>query len=348
MLSVLRAKHDLEFKSEDWKMGIIALLMGNIARLAIGMEVETYAPNTLFGEIPNLYTQRTRSWNVGPVYYSYKMVSQFFTVWPHSLPAILVLKWQQFYFLFQIASDAIRFFVFLLACRYWQYWAVTAGQHVVMTILLLGYNYIKLRNHPELQYKLLPILTFWIYKIISHVFSVLGFFRALFIYFPNSERLIRIDEREAAAADMAAQARAMGARPVVISGLVDARSERQVPADTEAPIDPRILPPGIFPAAVMGLRPPAVTEAMVPVVPLPDHGPLPLPAAVIPLPLLHQWQTGGQTPTTRSTFVPAIIKSGKKSASKLDRAREGRFAAVYCPSDRIVDTPHDSSPSAVP
>jgi hypothetical protein len=127
MLSVLRAKHDLEFKSEDWKMGIIALLMGNIARLAIGMEVETYAPNTLFGEIPNLYTQRTRSWNVGPVYYSYKMVSQFFTVWPHSLPAILVLKWQQFYFLFQIASDAIRFFVFLLACRYWQYWAVTAG-----------------------------------------------------------------------------------------------------------------------------------------------------------------------------------------------------------------------------
>jgi hypothetical protein len=245
---VIRKDDDLLFEYEDGKKGRSALRKNNIAVFAVHSVARTFCPTSF----PQYYKQRVRSWEQARIYYSWKIFIDLLTMWPPSLKRIIGIKLYQLYYLFQTAADILRLPVFLLAVTYWQYWAVASAQLVVLDLLVMGFNYGKLRNHPDLKAPFGAIITYPIYKLVYQTVSVLGIFHCLFVFIPKEKKLIRINQQEAALEHQAQIADALGARHVV---------HRQL--DFRPSSDLSSLPGGAMPipGPVPGLLPMAITRA---------------------------------------------------------------------------------------
>jgi hypothetical protein len=76
-LEVLR-QHDTVFYAEDLKQGLILQKMGYTMKFVGGSWFDTKAPTSLFGETPNLYEQRVRSWEMGRQVYFFKILWQLY------------------------------------------------------------------------------------------------------------------------------------------------------------------------------------------------------------------------------------------------------------------------------
>lgn len=210
MLDILFKHHDTRFIGEDLKMGLRTLYERSRFRYGHNLYVQTYVPNSLFGPMPNYYTQRVRIWEMGRHIYWPMVLFYIITTWQKSSNPLktirdnIVLKIEQSYFIYQVVADWLRLPVLLLSANNWRYWAVSSASYGLLVAGLLIWNYVKLMNHPQEKHKLFTILTYPVYKIIYKSFSVLAFFRALFIFIPNYSSLVRIDQLEKKRADIEA------------------------------------------------------------------------------------------------------------------------------------------------
>ena len=202
MLQVLESKHDTRFMGEDLKMGVITTQNGERGKFAHGYYVKTYVPNSYFGKMGNYYTQRVRVWEMGRHIYTPLMLWNLCFTWlkGHGLLRTIrdnaVLKTEQTYFLYLNFADWIRLPVFILSLHNWQYWVTSAGCYGLLLATTLVWNYIKLHHHPERQHHFFTIISYPIYKIIYKILSIEALARALFVFIPNYQQLIRIDQLE--------------------------------------------------------------------------------------------------------------------------------------------------------
>jgi len=185
-------KHDTVFHAEDMKLGLIAQKMGKRLILA-DCEVQTIAPDTVFGVMPNLYTQRVRCWSMAPHIYIPKLLYAFIMFWPRTLSGILALKITQYYTLHLIFVDWTRLPVMIILGDKWFFWAMYAFFTVVYTLMILIWNSFR-ANTSGFHNNVSVILTFFVYRLLQSILSTISVLFAYLVYLPNTKYAKTIPE----------------------------------------------------------------------------------------------------------------------------------------------------------
>jgi len=186
-------RHDGRFRGEDWILGLEALAAYNEqGPLTIAMDMacpfSTDVPPTYFGEGPNLWAQRVRSWKVVPYLSPWKFVIKplLFNWRRPSIAATAFLKLNQAYDTLALFSNIFRYVVIALQATNPKFWAIFAGITVADAALMLVFNYGKLPKH--LQSDLKTVLTFPLYKQIDTFMEIFAFLRTVFIELPIKKK----------------------------------------------------------------------------------------------------------------------------------------------------------------
>ncbi len=182
-------KHDAVFYAEDVKLGMILKELGYRMDIAGSAYLDTIAPETLFGNKPNFYEQRVRSWEMGRQRYSLKFMKQLFTVLPPSRNPVdfSFYKLNEFYAVYTNIVDWWRLPMFILLVRYPSYWMRMAIIIAAGNIPVLLWNYVKLplAGRQDLQCSLLDILSYPLFKLLESGMSIGGLARLMGVVIPN-------------------------------------------------------------------------------------------------------------------------------------------------------------------
>ncbi len=191
-------QHDTVFYAEDLKLGLILQKMGYTMVLAAGSWFDTEAPTSYFGETPNLFEQRVRSWEMGRQVYFFKIIEPFFTVWRSTFTENCFLKWAQFYDIYTNFSDWWRLPLLVIMGSDPSFWGRVVEFYAYNIIPALAWNYLKLplSGRTDLQIPIRACLTLPIYKVTSSALAFGGAIRAVTIYLPNFRAKLTIDEIE--------------------------------------------------------------------------------------------------------------------------------------------------------
>ncbi|KAL0206810.1 hypothetical protein P9112_012521 [Eukaryota sp. TZLM1-RC] len=188
-------RHNGVFRAEDLTCGIILQELGK------GYRIETIGHDVITTVVPNhwvckrlfrckcpeasLVKQRCTSWEPGSHRIILRMVKLLLFYW--SRPN-LILKPFLIYDLYCVIMDYVKI-LFIWYIIWQDPWPVFVGlvlSFIVYEILLLVFNYFTLRNRPDLQNRLMIILSFPIYRFISQLFRVVGLLYNLLYYVPFS------------------------------------------------------------------------------------------------------------------------------------------------------------------
>lgn len=187
-LKILK-RHDAIFFAEDVKLGMILKELGFSMGIAAGTCLETEVPVSFFGDAPNFYQQRVRSWEMGRQVYFHKFLWQFLMVPPPIKTPIagFFFKLAELYSVYSNIVDWCRFPLFLLMLLNEDYWIRFAIILFASNLPVLLWNYFKLplNKRFDLQSSFLTILTFPLFKLIESAMSVGGIARLVAIYGPN-------------------------------------------------------------------------------------------------------------------------------------------------------------------
>ncbi len=191
--------HDTIFYAEDVKLGLILQRLDFRMELVAGSWFDTEAPTTYFGETPNLYEQRVRSWEMGRQVIFFKFVYQLLFVWRSSIRENCFYKVSQFYDVYSNLADWWRLPLFIVMGSDPNFWSRIAEFYFYSVLPALAWNYIKLpyfADRKDLQVPLRTCFAVPFYKAMSSAMAFGGALRAVMIYLPNFRAKPAIDEIE--------------------------------------------------------------------------------------------------------------------------------------------------------
>jgi hypothetical protein len=188
--------HDTIFYAEDVKLGLILQMLGFKMELEASCWFDTEAPTTYFGEAPNLYEQRVRSWEMGRQVIFFKFLSQLFTVWRPDWKDNFFYKVSQFYDVYSNLADWWRLPLLIIMGANPNFWARVAEFYAFNMIPALVWNYVKLPycERTDLQIPLRTCVALPFYKAMSSAMAFGGAIRAVSIYLPNFQPKPTINE----------------------------------------------------------------------------------------------------------------------------------------------------------
>ena len=149
--------------------------------------VNTSAPATICGTIPNFYSQRVRSWDMSEFIYAYEFVRLLFTTKHHTFVGTVVTKAFQLYQCFTLLVDVFKIPIFvggiLVDARL--FFFLLGISFFFQTSLLLLWDFLAFRRCPHRLSNVFPLLTYQLYRILVQLIRFLGLIRALTVYLPN-------------------------------------------------------------------------------------------------------------------------------------------------------------------
>jgi len=184
----LLGEMDTIFYAEDVKMGLHLLLNGYRLHYNQDCVFETITPSSLFGEAPNFYQQRVRSWDFGEHMMLPRHIRHFFCAYVRgSICKTLMMRISQIYVIMTIFNDWFRIpiIVTYLTYRPGFFLVTLAFMTAINLFSILIYNYWSCRNRPDSQTDLVTIFTSPIYKLVTVIIRLIALCYFIFIYFPN-------------------------------------------------------------------------------------------------------------------------------------------------------------------
>ena len=124
--------------------------------------VDTDAPASVIGPMPNYYNQRVRSWDMAEHAYAYEHLRALFFTRHKTLLGTVVMKWYQFYALYSIVADQMRLPVMILTSIVsWKFFVMITGFFLLgYTVFVVVWDWWGYMNCKERRSKLLALLTF--------------------------------------------------------------------------------------------------------------------------------------------------------------------------------------------
>lgn len=160
--------------------------------------VDTDAPASMIGPMPNFYNQRVRSWDMAEHAYAYAHVRVFFTTTHPTILGTIVMKWYQFYALYSIMADQLRCPVMILTSLVNARYFVTITGYFLLcyTAIVVVWDWWGYQRCPERKSTIWALLSFQLYKVPSILIRQIGMARAYLIYLPNYKAKPTIPELE--------------------------------------------------------------------------------------------------------------------------------------------------------
>lgn len=186
VLKRIIAEGDTIFYGDDTKMGLYLLNRGFRSEMVNGVCVPTIVPNTLMGEMPNLYNQRVCSWDSTEHMLTAKFVEVFLRSYVRgSIARSLALRFFEAKILFDIFNDWVKLVVLAYFIKEDRFWSWLGLSVLANQVVLMVWNYGKCYYRSDIRCSLRCVATFWFYKIITSIFRILSLVRCYLFLLPN-------------------------------------------------------------------------------------------------------------------------------------------------------------------
>ncbi|KAF2455701.1 hypothetical protein BDY21DRAFT_307189 [Lineolata rhizophorae] len=190
LIELISKHHSLDFIAEDGKSGMAMQKMKKLIAFEPNIILETEVPSSLLGQGLCWWKQRYKSWEMGRhsclLLYTQRLL--FSLNGQTTIKGILTQKFMYMYNIACMAVDWVRVPCLVALGQNAVYW-YTGGMLIFVSILpLLYYKYVTCRRRPDLQPRLVAVLTIWVYKQLYALVSIFGMIRCVCFYVGGHRR----------------------------------------------------------------------------------------------------------------------------------------------------------------
>jgi len=177
-------QHNAVFHGEDRTIGEINARFGWELYYDAQIVFRTFSPQN----IPDFFTQRVASWELARFAYFIPQTLRplFCTCRLHRIAALIVHKFVHLADIFYAFFDALRWPTIAMSLQFWFFYAAMSASMILQMLLLLFYNFVKLRHRPDLQMDTHTFLFFiLLYRPMIWITSLFAIVKSFLIQIPN-------------------------------------------------------------------------------------------------------------------------------------------------------------------